>query len=143
MLKVVLDTNVFVSSLLSKRGASAQILDAWRNRSFILVVSQEIVGEIQKVLSHPSLRERYGYAIEEVDQLVDLLEQDALHMPGRTEVSGAIPEDPEDEKFLSCALEAEADFIVSGDSHLLSIREFQGIPILPVREFLKRLAGHS
>ena len=143
MLKVVIDSNVFISSLLSKTGAPAQTIDAWRNRSFILVMSPEIIEEIHRVLRNPNLQERYGYGEEEIQGLIDLIEHDALHVPGYIDVAGSIPEDPDDEKFLACALNAEADFIVSGDRHLLSIREFRRIPILSVQEFLTRLEGRS
>jgi uncharacterized protein len=50
-----------------------------------------------------------------------------------------VPQDPRDEVFLACAIDAKADCIVSGDRHLLDLRTYRGIPILPVREFAEKL----
>jgi predicted nucleic acid-binding protein len=74
-----------------------------------------------------------------VDTNIFLFEKDALLVPGLSNVSGAVPEDPSDEIFLSAALDAEAHFIVSEDRHLLGLGEFRGIPILGVQEFFELL----
>lgn len=139
MLRAVLDTNVFVSSLLNKTGAPARLIDAWRAGEYILVTSPVIIAEINVVLNLPRIRKKYLLTDHDIGQLLDLLEKDAILVPGRTEVCNVIPQDPTDHIFLSCALEAGADFIVSGDRHLLSLKIFEGIPILPVVQFLERL----
>jgi hypothetical protein len=139
MLKVVLDTNVFVSSLLVKRGLPAQVLEAWRERRYLLVISPAITAEIQSTLSYDRIRRKYAITDADVAHLIDVLEQDALVLPGDASAAGAIPEDPADEMVLACAVEAGADVIVSGDRHLLDLGTYQGIRILTVREFLGRL----
>ncbi len=143
MLKVVLDTNVFVSSLLVKAGLPAQILDAWRERRYLLIVSPAIIAEIRATLSYPRIRRKYAITDEDVEQLVTLLERDALLVSGDADVAGAIPEDPADEMVLACAVDAQADVIVSGDRHLLNMDSYQSIPILTVRQFLERLETDS
>jgi predicted nucleic acid-binding protein len=80
---------------------------------------------------------------DDIRQVFDLLEKDAIVVPGRSHVANAIPQDPTDHMFLSCALEAGADVIVSGDRHLLSLKTFEGIPIMPVVQFRDRLAQQS
>jgi putative PIN family toxin of toxin-antitoxin system len=139
MLKVVLDTNVFVSSLLVKQGLPAQALDAWRDRRYLLVTSPAIISEIQATLTYPRIRRKYAITDQDVEGLRTLLEQDALLVSGHSQVAGAVPEDPADERVLACALDAGADLIVSGDRHLLDLDPYQGIPILTVRTFLERL----
>ena len=139
MLRVVLDTNVFVSSLLVKDGAPAKVLDAWRDRHFLLIVSPAIVTEIAATLRHPRIRRRYNVSEEDVQGLLDLLERDALLVPGEAEVTGAVPDDPADEMVLACAVDGRSDLIVSGDHHLLKLGGYWGIEILGVREFLERL----
>jgi putative PIN family toxin of toxin-antitoxin system len=147
MRKVALDTNVFVSSLLVRRGLPAQVLDAWRERQYLLIISPAIVSEIQSTLSYPRIRRKYATDHEDVAQLINLLERDALAVPGDAETAGAVPQDPTDEPVVSaaepaalaCAVEAGADLIVSGDRHLLDLSAYQGIPILTVRAFLARL----
>jgi putative PIN family toxin of toxin-antitoxin system len=143
MLKVVLDTNVFVSSLLVKAGLPAQILDAWRERRYLLIVSPAIIAEIRATLSYPRIRRKYAITDEDVEQLVTLLERDALLVLGDADTAGAIPEDPADEMVLACAVDAQADVIVSGDRHLLDLGSYRSIPILTVRQFLKRLETDS
>ena len=142
MLRVVLDTNVFVSGLLSKTGLPATILDAWRAGRYLLIASPPIVAEIKRVLQASRIRENYFITDNDIEQLIILLEKEALIVPGHTDVKNAIPDDPSDEIFLACAVDAAADFIVSGDHHLLDIAAYKGIPILTVHEFEGKLA-HS
>lgn len=139
MLRVVLDTNQFVSSVLVKQGLPAQVLDAWRRREFLLITSPLIIAEIRSTLSYPRIRRKYPLTGDDVERLVILLEQDALVVPGQGTLSGAIPDDPQDEIVLACAVEGQADLIVSGDHHLLNLGEYQGILIVTAREFLERL----
>jgi putative PIN family toxin of toxin-antitoxin system len=140
MLKAVLDTNVLVSSLLVKVGLPAQVVDAWRQQQYILVSSPDLIAEVRATLNYPRLRRKYPLTDEDVGQLINLLQHDALLVPGQAQVSGVIPADPADEMVLACAVDAEADVIVSGDLHLLALWDYQGIPILTARAFLERLA---
>lgn len=137
MLKVVLDTNVFVSSLLSKAGRPAMVIDAWRAGRYLLVTSPSIIFEIKRVVEAPDIRKKYGLSRDRIERLILLLEKDTIVVPGLSAAARAIPKDPTDEMFLSAALDARADLIVSGDRHLLDLGEYKGIPILTVREFLE------
>lgn len=139
MQRVVLDTNFFVSGLLTREGAAAQALNAWRERKFILLVSEGIIAEIQSTLCYDRIRNKYAITGKDIQHLSDLLRQDALLVHGESNMEGAIPDDPKDEMFLSWALAGNADVIVSGDKHLLSLGEFRGIPILTLRQFLDHL----
>ncbi len=139
MLRVVLDTNVFVSSLLVKTGQLAQVIDAWRERQYLLLVSPPIMAEIANTLSYPRNRRKYGITDRDVRDLLDLLEHEALVVPGIADASGAIPDDPDDESVLACAVDGEADIIVSGDQHLLTLQTYEGIRILTVRAFIDTL----
>ena len=140
MLKAVLDTNVLVSSLLVKAGLPARVVDAWRQQQYILVTSPDLIAEIRSTLNYPRLRRKYALTEKDVEGLIDLLEHDALVVPGQAQATGVIPADPADEMVLACAVDAEADVIVSGDGHLLALGAYQGIPILTARAFLERLA---
>lgn len=140
MLRVVLDTNVFVSSLLNKTGAPAGLMDAWRAGAYLLVTSPSSMAQIKAVLELPRIHIRYNLTGADIRQLFDLLEKDAIVVPGRSHAGNIIPREPTERIFLSCALDARADFIVSGDRHLLSLKVFEGIAIEPVAKFLERLA---
>ncbi|MCP4577566.1 MAG: putative toxin-antitoxin system toxin component, PIN family, partial [Deltaproteobacteria bacterium] len=97
MLKAVVDTNIFVSSLLSRKGRPAEILNLWRDALFILVTSPSIISEIKSVLQRSAIKKKYRISSELIDKLILLLEKDALLVPGLSNVSGAVPEDPSDE----------------------------------------------
>jgi hypothetical protein len=139
MLRVVVDTNLLVSSFLNRRGAPAQVIEAWRRRRFILVLSAAIIAEIRAVLHYPHIQQKYALAEAEIEQMLQVLEMDALHVPGQVHVAGALPDDPSDEIFLACALDGEAEYIVSGDRHLLALGKFRGASIVSARQFLENV----
>jgi uncharacterized protein len=139
VLRVVLDTNVFVSSVLSTQGLPAQVLNAWREGRYMLVTSAPIIAEIVAVLESPRITKKYFIRQEDLEHLVDLLKTDTILVPGQAAVKGSVPRDPRDEKFLACAVHAKADCIVSGDRHLLDLQIYRGIPILTVKEFGEKL----
>jgi uncharacterized protein len=139
MLRVVIDTNVIVSGILSRSGAPAELLDAWRERRYLLLSSPAIIAEVQAVLKYPRIREKYHLSDEEINLTMALLEHEALLLPGEANVAGSVPADPKDEMFLACALDGQADLIVSGDHHLLELGAFRDIPIINARQFLDQL----
>jgi len=143
VLRVVLDTNVFVSSLLSTEGTPAQLLNAWREGRYVLVTSPAIIAEVVEVLESPRISKKYLIRHQDVENLVDVLKTDAVLVPGEAGVKGSVPRDPRDEMFLACAIDANADCIVSGDRHLLDLQTFRGIPILTVNEFAEELENQS
>jgi putative PIN family toxin of toxin-antitoxin system len=129
-----------VSGLLSKTGLPAKILNAWRAGHYLLIASPPIVAEIKRVLQAPRIKEKYFITDGDIEQLITLLEKEALIVPGHTDVKNAIPDDPSDEIFLACAVAAAADFIVSGDRHLLGLSGYKDISIITVHEFEEKLA---
>lgn len=139
MLRVTLDTNVFVSSLLTPSGASAQVLDAWRKRRYLLITSPAILAEIQATLNYPHIRNKYFIKNDDIRHLTTLLEKDALLVPGEAVIVGITLADPKDLMVLACAVDGQADWIVTGDHHLLELGEYQGISILTIRQFLEKL----
>lgn len=139
MLRVVIDTNVIVSGILSRKGAPTELLNAWRERRFLLLSSSAIVAEVRAVMQYPHIRDKYHLSDEEIEQTMTLLEHDALLVAGDADVAGSVPVDPKDEMFLACALDGQADVIVSGDHHLLDLGVFRDIPIVTARQLLDRL----
>ena len=135
MLKAVIDTNQFVSSLISKQGPSAQLIDRWREQRFILVTSPEIIAEIQRVLKYPHISKKYKLSKSDAQSLLTLIEHEAVVIPKLPAVH-VIKDDPDDDKFLACAFAARTEYIVSGDQHLLSLGSYKSISIVTVKEFL-------
>ena len=138
MLKAVLDTNVFISSLLNKKGTPAKLLDMWKDGQYLLISSPRIIHEIKSVLELPRIKIKYCLDDLEIQKLINVLETDAILVPGSTEIENVIPDDPSDQMFLACAVECGAD--VSGDRHLLELKEFEGIAIITVNEFISLLS---
>ena len=138
MERVVLDTNVYVSHLLAPVGLPARIFSHWRALAFQLIVSPAILAEVRHTLGYARIRRKYAITDAMVERLIDLLEHDAILVSGSADVAGAIPDDPDDEEILACAVDGRADLSVSGDRHLLALGAFRGIPILSPRDFLAR-----
>lgn len=138
MLKVVLDTNQFVSAIITKKGVSVQLLEAWRKHAYILITSEEIIKKAKKVLQYPRIAKKYHLQEETIESLVQLIEREAVVSPGFLKVE-IIKDDPDDNKILACALEAKAQYIISGDGHLLNLRKYKDIAILTAQEFLKSI----
>lgn len=131
-MKVILDTNVFISGIFYS-GPPNQILNAWRD------------GKIQLVISHDILREylRVGeifadkFPSIELQPILDLVTIEAeLHVA--EDLSERVCSDPDDDKFLACAIASGSKIIVSGDKHLVKVSGFHGIEILKPHEFIKR-----
>lgn len=129
-MKAVIDTNVFVSGVFWK-GPPNGILMAWRRRKFKMVLSAEILEEYRRVL----LILNEDRALVDVARLLDIVIKDAVIIEPKRFKKG-VCSDPDDDKFLEAALSARADYIVSGDKALLSIKEMYGTAILPPKKFL-------
>jgi uncharacterized protein len=135
MIRAVLDANVLVSALVSPGGIPAQVLRAWRDERFHLVASQAILSEIDQVLRYAKVRKRHGMSDNEIKEWIDDLAHLAVLVPGQITVT-VIIEDPADDRYLECALEGEAECIVSGDQHLLRLNRYEHIDVLTPRAFL-------
>jgi len=135
LLRAVLDTNVFISGTILSRGVPYSILEVWRRSDYILVTSEAIIAEVERVLHYPHIRDHYGITDGDVEKLITSLRTDALVIAGNYEVRG-VSADPDDDKFLACALEAGADCIVTGDPDLLDLGQYQRVNILSPRAFI-------
>jgi len=121
--------------LISKQGKSARLVDLWKQQYFILVTSLEIIAEIKKVLEYPHITQKYKLNKADIQSLLILIEHEAVIVPN-VPVVNVIKDDPDDNKFLACALAAKAEYIVSGDQHLLSLGRYGSILIVTVKDFL-------
>ena len=133
MTKVVLDTNILISGLVFG-GKPRQVLEAAIKGKIQLVLTDEIIEETKKVLEG----KKFQYPKEITDLITNELETLADIVKPKERIM-AIEKDPEDNRILECARQAQADYIVSGDVHLLEIKEFQGTRILAPGEFLEIL----
>jgi putative PIN family toxin of toxin-antitoxin system len=137
-MRVVLDANQFVSAVLVPVGHPAQILRAWREGRFELALSQSIVAEIHRVLLYPRLRKKHGWSEEQIDAFLKGLTKTATITLEQLSVR-VVDDDPADDKYLACALEADASYIVTGDRHLQHLGMYQGVKIVSPAVFLQIL----
>jgi putative PIN family toxin of toxin-antitoxin system len=135
--RVVLDTNVLVSALISPGGPSAAVLLELRAGAFELVTSPLLVEELADVLGRPKLR---AYVSEqEAAAFVELVRTEATLLDDPTPSGLALTSDPDDEFLVDLARAASADVLVSGDGHVLALRG--ALPVMSPSEFLSHLTG--
>ena len=139
---VVLDTNVIISALLSSTGAPAEILSRWENNEFEVEVSTQLLAELGRALHYPKIARYLKLSDEEIGRFLRRYVASAtLIIP--QENLAVITQDPDDNRVLECAVDANASFIVTGDDHLLELQEYQGIVILSPAAFLAYLIGQT
>lgn len=138
--RIVLDTNVLISASFRKLSpVPNRIYQALKSQQFILVTSPKILEEIEDVISREKIVQRTGMTTKEQKEFIEKLTELGLVIPGETNIQ-VIKDDPDDDKFLIAALEGSAEYIVSGDKHLLNLKDYQGIKILSPKEFWKILS---
>lgn len=138
MIRAVLDTNVWISAFLKPDGVPGLILHAWREKRFEVIVSEDILSEIGRVLIEPKIQKRGSWSADEVKDILFLINKNSLMIPARLSLK-VIKDDPSDDRFFNAAVEGGAKYIVSGDVHLQKIREYRGIRVLSPAVFLTRL----
>ena len=138
-LRAVLDANVFVSAFSKPESPPGRILHAWLDRAaFELVLSRAILEEVKRALEYPHVRRYLRLSDEEAEALLNRVEIQADFVEGLSIVE-AVPADPGDDKYVVAALEGRADFVVSGDRHLLALGEYEDVRIIPPARFLEIL----
>ena len=133
MIKAVLDTNILLSSLFWK-GQPRKIVDLAIENEFRAVTSADILEELKCVLE-----ENFPRVPHEAKELIlrDILSYSALVIPKKITVKNL--RDLQDAKIIACAVEAGANYIVTGDKDLLVLKEYARIKITTAREFLEAL----
>ncbi len=131
-MRVVLDTNVIISGFLNLGGIPAQILHLWRQERFDVLITGAILEEYIKVFQYSRIQKRLQLNISELAE--DFREFCILVEP--VEPVDVIKVDPDDNKFVECAVSGNAELIISGDIHLLALKQYNGIQILSPNAFL-------
>ena len=130
--KVVLDTNILISSLLFK-GTLSRIVDLWKDGKILPVISRETFHEFKTVLEYPKFKLTKG-------ETKAIIEEEILPFFEIVEITNTVSgicKDPDDDKFIACALSASADFIVSGDKALCDVVTHKSIKIISASHLLK------
>jgi hypothetical protein len=138
VLRAVLDANVFVSAAIRPDGPPGRIIEQFlRTDAFTLILSDAIVDEVLRALAYPKVRRclRRGLDpalwMEDLVLLADVV-LETTHVPG-------VSKDPDDDKYLAAAIAGRAPLVVSGDPHLLTVGDYEGVRIVTPRAFLNLL----
>jgi putative PIN family toxin of toxin-antitoxin system len=131
-MKVVIDTNVWVSALINPNGTPARIIN--HPAAFDLLTSTAILTELERVLHYDRIQKRYQLTDEMISAYLLTVRLDS-ELVEVTQQVNAVERDPDDNRVLACAVQAGADYVVSGDPHLVDLAAYQGIPILTPSAF--------
>jgi len=132
-MKVVLDTNVFISGMFWK-GNSNKIINSWKERKFELVSSLDNIKELIKVLRDFKIKMDERLVKEWITLIIE--NSILVDVTGNIKV---VKDDPTDDKFIETAMNSNADYIITQDKHLLDIQEFEKIKIVTPEVFLRIL----
>ena len=139
MLRVLLDTNLLVSSLLTAGGVQEQLMDEWRRRAFVLFLARGQVEEVAEVLGRPKIAKKYSIAPGDRQALLELLRTEAVLLPD--EHAPGVCRGPDDDYLLGCAAAGGVDYLVTGDADLLAVGRYRGVTIVDARQFLGVLSA--
>lgn len=137
MIRAVLDANVFASAFIQSKGPSGQLLRLFVDVSaFDLVVTQQILDETERCLFYPRVRKRLAITDAAIRQALAAiaLRADVVTPDFKLQV---VVQDSDDNKILEAAVEGQVDYVVTGDTDLLTIKTYEGIQIVPPAQFLK------
>lgn len=137
-IRAVVDTNLFISGIFAKDTLSSKLQDLWINQDFILITSIEIIKEVSRVLYYPRIQEKFKPKEDTIRRFFRLIFRKAI-IAKDIYKTDRIPDDPTDNKFLACALEKKADYIVSRDPHLRNIKHYHGIQIIDATTFIDKV----
>ena len=128
MIKLVLDTNVFVSALISTKSNPARLLDS-AGIKYRLFTSKDILDELEDVIS----RKKFGFNEKRIETVIEAILSFSEVVEPKIKLD-VIEADPDDNKILECAVTCGAKYVVSGDAHLLGLGEYDRIGILNPKE---------
>lgn len=140
-MRVVLDSNVFVSALISAKGAPASIIERWLDGDFDVLVSQAIIEEILRVTAYEKLQ-TYARLRETRLEFVTLVSEQAIWVEP-SETLDVVVDDESDNRYVECAVAGGAQYIVSGDSHLLDVGDYRGIRCVSPAEFVALMESET
>ena len=132
MIRAVIDTNLLVRYVLTNSALLSRIVDHWEQGTFVYLTSPQIIAELKDVLRRPRLRARM---VADPEPLIAVVEADTEQTSGALVLAG-ICRDPKDEIFLACAVEGQADYIISDDRDLLDLDAYQSIAIIRPAAFV-------
>ena len=139
MLRVVIDTSSLVSYVLTRGDIMRRVVAHWRANRFVVLSSPATRAELMAGLFRPQMQR---LAVASLDPLIQGLDRYTWHVPGDLDVTGA-SRDLKDDRFLACAVEGNAHYLVSSDKDLLDMKFYRGVAIVNPGQFLLALELHA
>lgn len=136
-MRIVCDTNVLISALLWG-GTPGRILERIESGLDTLYTSRMLLQELAEVLNYPKISRTLERRNLSSNELLELVIAHAQIVATSNTPIRAVPDDPDDDHVIDCAVTAHADYILTGDSHLLALKVWNSIPILSAGEYLER-----
>lgn len=132
MTRVVIDTNIFVSSFFG--GKPKKVIDLWKQGQITICLSQHIIEEYIDVLMRLGLQNE-----QQIEALLDVFTRNyhSVYTAQTPELGAVVKNDPDDDKFVECAIALQAEYIISGDKALLEVGKYMNVSILSPADFLK------
>ena len=136
-MKVVLDTNIWISGLLIPKSRAGRLIELWKSRELELITSDFIIHEIQKVLSYPKIQKHLKWSTQKIEQFAILIKffSEQIILPDHLETPN-VPKDLNDNAILATLLLSEAEMLITGDDDLLSLKKHY--PIITLNDFFER-----
>ncbi|MBI4697773.1 MAG: putative toxin-antitoxin system toxin component, PIN family [Nitrospirae bacterium] len=139
--KVVVDTNIWISSLISASGPAARLADEWSNGKFSILISEQQITELHDVFTRPKFFFKYGISRQEIENLISSIAARA----GRISLKGNLElcRDPDDNIILETALSGKAKYLITsdkditGDKKILSFLSLHGVSVISISKFLE------
>jgi putative PIN family toxin of toxin-antitoxin system len=138
-MRLILDTNILLSALLSPQGSSAKLLDAWERKRFTLVACDALIAELREVAGRPFFRARLRVGASEL--LAAGIRDFSLFC--RDLPSGPVAPDPKDSYLLALAEASQAEFLVTGDKQILSLRRHKSTRIVTPAAIIEILKAQA
>jgi len=137
-IRTVIDTNVLISALLLG-GTPGRLVPLWKTGRMLVFASHDIMEDYLRVLAYPKFR----LTESEIEYLLFHEIMPFIKTSASAYSDIHIPEDPSDKKLIRCACASHAEYILSGDNHLLSIKSAGSIPIITPSRFLNIISRKS
>jgi putative PIN family toxin of toxin-antitoxin system len=134
-MKIVVDANIFVSSYFWG-GNPRKVFERIITELDELYISQEILDEIKDVISRP----KFHADMNEIKLYIDSIEEVATKIKVKEKIK-IVSRDKNDDKYIKCAISGDVNYIISGDIHLLEIKEYENIKIIKAKEYLDIVSG--
>jgi len=137
-IRIVLDTNNFISAQISNVGPSYQIFRMFKNEKIQIVTSDFQIKELERVLGYKRIAKKFKISQKKSGRIILLVHRRAKVIKPKM-IPNVVKNDPDDDNILAIAKAGKVSYIVSGDEHLLGLKKFEGIPVVAAKEFVEKI----